>query len=174
MKKMLWVDLEMTGLDPYENVIIEFAGIITDTQFNHLDSYHAIVFQPDHELAKMDEWNPTTHGGSGLLEKIPHGKPEETVEQEVITWLQSHFQDEKPILAGNSIHQDRKFIDHHWKNLAEILHYRMLDVSSFKLVYRHFLGHEYDESNPHRAVDDIQASIDELKYDISFIESDRP
>ncbi len=169
MKNIFWVDLEMTGLDPYESVILEFAGIVTDLELNQLHRYQAVVQQPQSELAKMNEWNTKTHSESGLLELVPNGKALETVEQEIIDFIHTHFGEDKPILAGNSIHQDRKFIDRYMKRLANNLHYRMIDVSSFKQVFRYLYNIEFSKANTHRAFEDISASIEELKHYLSFI-----
>ncbi len=169
MDKILWVDLEMTGLDPEIAVIIEFAGVITNLQLEPLDQYHAIVYQPEDKMALMNDWVRTTHGKSGLLAKIPEGKPLDQVEREVLAFLRPHFGDERPVLAGNSIHQDRKFIDKYMVDLSEYLHYRMIDVSSFKQIFRYMYGVHLDKASPHRATDDILASIDELKYYLTFI-----
>lgn len=169
MKNIFWVDLEMTGLDPYESVILEFAGIVTDLKLNQQHRYQAVVHQPESELAKMNEWNWKTHTESGLLELVPQGKPLAVVEQEIIDFIHKHFGDDKPILAGNSIHQDRKFIDRYMKRLADNLHYRMIDVSSFKQVFRYLYNIEYSKASPHRAFEDISASIEELQHYLSFI-----
>lgn len=167
----LWVDLEMTGLDPIENKIIEFAAVVTDADFNPLTRYHAVVFQPQAELDKMDEWNQETHGSSGLLAKIADGKALATVDQEITKLIQDCFQDERPVLCGNSIHQDRKFIDRYMPLLRDALHYRMVDVSSFKEVFRNLYGTNFKKADLHRAEDDIQASINELKYYLSFVKA---
>ena len=169
MKKIFWVDLEMTGLDPYEAVIIEFAGIVTDLELREIADYQAVVFQPPEELNKMNEWNVTTHGASGLLDLIPNGKPLAQVEQEIISFIANQFGDEKPVIAGNSIHQDRKFIDRYMKDLADHLHYRMIDVSAFKQVFKHLYGVDVVKKNPHRALDDIKSSISELKEYLGYI-----
>ncbi|CAM2010275.1 oligoribonuclease [Acanthopleuribacter pedis] len=165
----LWVDLEMTGLDPIENKIIEFAAVVTDADFNHLTRYHAVVHQPHHELVKMDEWNQSTHRKSGLYDKIPNGKPLCEVDTEITALIQTYFKGERPVLCGNSIHQDRKFIDRYMPELREALHYRMVDVSSFKEVFRQLYGTDFKKADLHRAEDDIQASINELKYYLSFV-----
>lgn len=170
MEHIYWVDLEMTGLDPKENVIIEYAHIITDLQLNSLDQYHAVVYQDQAELDKMDEWNQKTHGESGLTAKVPFGKPLEQVEIEVIERLKRFFPEDRPVMAGNSIHQDRKFIDVYTKRLASLLHYRMIDVSSFKQVYKHCFQITFEKATPHRALDDIQASIDELNFYMSYVQ----
>lgn len=169
MDKIFWVDLEMTGLSPYTSVIVEFAGIITDLKLEPLAQFHEVVYQPPEELAKMNDWVRTTHGDSGLLDEIPNGKPLAKVETAVLDFLRPHFGEERPILAGNSIHQDRKFIDRYMKDLAEYLHYRMIDVSSFKQVFRHIYHINLEKHTPHRAYDDIMASIEELKHYMQYI-----
>ncbi|MDJ0839766.1 MAG: oligoribonuclease [Acidobacteriota bacterium] len=174
MKKIFWADLEMTGLDVQESVIIEFAVLITDLQFNTLAEYHAVVYQPQEELDKMDEWNRTTHGGSGLLARIPDGKPLDQVETELLAFIDQYFDEgEAPVLSGNSIQQDRKFIDKYMPKLADRLHYRMIDVSSFKQIFRHCFNIDLEKNAPHRAVDDIHESIRELKYYLGYVKIDR-
>lgn len=169
MEKIFWADLEMTGLNPCRAVILEFAGIITNLDLEILDQIEAVVHQPPEELAKMNEWNLRTHTESGLLDRVPRGKPLDEVETRVIEFLSPHFPDSKPILAGNSIHQDRKFIDRHMQRLAELLHYRMLDVSSFKEIFNHRYHISFKKNNAHKAMEDIIASIDELKFYLGFI-----
>lgn len=170
MQKIFWADLEMTGLDVVENKIIECAGIVTDLAMNTLDSFETVVFQPPEELAKMDEWNVRTHGESGLLARIPQGKPLDVVEEEVLVFLKQHFsEDDRPVLAGNSIHQDRKFIDRYMPRLSEFLHYRMIDVSAFKQIFNHLYGIKMAKSERHRALEDITESIAELQYYLRYI-----
>lgn len=169
MDKVFWVDLEMTGLDPATSVIIEFAGIVTDLNLNKIDTYHAVVYQPAEELAKMDAWNVDTHTKSGLLTEIPAGKPLARVDREVVEFLRPHFPESKPVLAGNSIHQDRKYIDRYMENLAGMLHYRMIDVSSFKQIFKHLYHITFPKQNSHKALEDIEASIAELAYYLAFI-----
>ena len=110
MKRIFWVDMEMTGLDPDQSVIIEFAAIITDLQFQPLATYEEVIFQPPEALTNLDDWNTRTHTASGLLAKIPQGKPLAQVETDAIGLIDAHFDGESAVLAGNSIHQDRKFI----------------------------------------------------------------
>ena len=169
MNKIFWVDLEMTGLDPEESVILEFAGIVTGLDLNPIARMQTVIYQDQAELAKMNDWNRTTHTESGLLAEVPSGRPLAEAEAMIINFVKQQFPDEKPILAGNSIHQDRKFIDKYMKNLSDHLHYRMIDVSSFKMVFKHLYQIEVKKSNLHRAYDDITASIDELKTYIEYI-----
>ena len=170
MNKIFWVDMEMTGLDPEQTVILEFAGIVTNLKLEALAQYQTVIYQPEEELAKMNQWNFQTHSGSGLLAQVPTGKPISVAEGEIIAFLKKHFQDEQPVLAGNSIHQDRKFIDRHMPKLAAVLHYRMIDVSSFKQVFRHFYHVNFKKENRHRAFDDITASINELKHYLKYVQ----
>lgn len=175
MKYLFWADLEMTGLDPESCVIIEFAGIITDLELKTLDTYHAVVHQPQHFLDAMDEWNTRMHGASGLTKQVPNGRPLNQVEEEVLAFLAPYFNEtERPILAGNSIHQDRRFIDKYMPKLGAFLNYRMVDVSSFKLLFKYMRGVSVKKRNAHRALDDIQASIEELASYLQFIQVDKP
>jgi len=174
MKKLFWVDLEMTGLSPQEHVIIEFASIITDMDWNILDEMQEVIFQPQAELDKMDEWCRNTHGASGLTERIPSGILLEKLESRVLEKLDTFFGEDSPVLAGNSIHQDRRFIDRHMPRLSRRLHYRMLDVSSFKIIFADKYGCSYQKKGAHRALDDIVESIEELKYYLNYISMPDP
>lgn len=169
MENIFWVDMEMTGLDPNQAVIIEFAAIVTDLQFNRLAEYAQVVFQPPEALEGLDEWNMRTHTASGLLARVPLGKPLMTVEQETIALIDAHFSGGPAVLAGNSIHQDRKFIDAYMPALSKKLSYRLLDVSSFKQIFSHRYDISFPKENNHRALDDIQASINELKHYLQFV-----
>lgn len=163
--KLLWVDLEMTGLDADEHVIIEVAAEITDKNFKTLASYEALILQPEEKLTTMNPWAQAQHDGSGLTERIrKDGKPEQDVVHELIGFIKAQFGDEPAILAGNSIHNDRIFIKKWWPEVDALLHYRMLDVTSFKIVMQMKYGLEFEKKETHRAFDDIQASIAELQY----------
>lgn len=164
MKKLLWIDLEMTGLDVEKEVIIEVAAIVSDYDFNSLDTYHSVVKQDQKYIDSMDNWNKEHHGSSGLIAKIPDGQLPQKVESDLIDFCKKHFGKDRPIIAGNSISQDRLFIDKYFKSLAALLHYRMLDVSSWKIIYNDKFGLKYQKKNTHRALDDIQESIEELKF----------
>ncbi len=163
--KYLWIDLEMTGLDVQKERIIEVGAIITDTDLNEISSYETVVKQSPELLAQMDEWNTEHHGKSGLTAKIPHGKTETQTEIDLINWCQEHF-DEPIIIAGNSIGQDRLFLEKYFTNFCELLHYRQLDVTAFKLAFAP-QGIEFKKQNSHRAVDDIKESISEFKFFMS-------
>ena len=163
--KLLWVDLEMTGLDKESDVILEVAAEVTDFNFKTLASYEAIISQPEDRLEKMNEWAKTQHASSGLTERIRRvGRPEAEVIHELVGFIKAQFGDEPAILAGNSIHNDRKFIDRYWPAVSELLHYRLLDVSSFKILVQGKYGIVFEKNDAHRAFDDIQASIAELQF----------
>jgi oligoribonuclease len=171
MFKLLWIDMEMTGLDPEKEVVIEIASVITSTDLEPLDQYHAVVKQPQNFIDNMDAWNQKHHRESGLVDLIPTGKEPAVVEQEVLAQLDKHFgPKDRIILAGNSIGQDRAFINKYFKKIADRLHYRMLDVTSFKIVFNNFYQISYAKPQAkHRATGDIQESINELKKYLSFI-----
>ncbi len=171
--KFLWVDLEMTGLDPEKDVILEIAAEVTDINFKTLASYEAVIKHPDSVLDSMNEWSQKQHGISGLTERVKTvGRDERDVVHELIGFIQAQFGDEAAVLAGNSIHNDRKFIERWWPEVEALLHYRMLDVSSFKVVMQTKYGAEFQKKDLHRAFDDIQASIAELQYYLQMLKTD--
>jgi oligoribonuclease len=171
--KLLWIDLEMTGLDPQEHVIIEVAAEVTDFNMVTLASYESLVAQPEDKLSNMNEWAQRQHDASGLTERVRReGKPEAQVTAELSALIKSQFGDEPAILAGNSIHNDRIFIRQWWPDVEALLHYRMLDVSSWKIFMQGRYGVEYQKKDVHLAYDDIQASIAELQYYLEWFKSD--
>lgn len=174
MTNLLWVDLEMTGLQVERDVIIEVAALVTDLNFSEIACYEAVVRQPQTALDQMDAWNQEHHKASGLLAKVPLGKEPNLVERELVELTRLHFQDpkSKPILAGNSISQDRAFIDKYFKDLASLLHYRMLDVTAWKIIFQNKLKKEFKKKQEHRALDDIRESIEELKFYLSFVKAE--
>jgi oligoribonuclease len=163
--KLLWVDLEMTGLDVKEHVIIEIAAEITDFNFKTLASYEALIKQPERKLKHMNEWAQRQHDGSGLTDRVrKNGLPEKEVIQQLVGFIKGQFGDEPAVLAGNSIHNDRNFIKHWWPEVDALLHYRMLDVSALKILMQGKYGVGFEKRETHRAFDDIQASIAELQF----------
>ena len=159
----------MTGLDVNKEVIIECAAIVTDLDFNTLETYETVVKQDQKYLDAMDDWNTRHHGASGLTEKVPHGKVDAEVEKDLLMLIGRHWSNEadRPILAGNSIGQDRLFISKYWKNLDQKLHYRMLDVSAYKIIFNQKYNLKYSKQEKHRALLDISESIEELKFYLS-------
>jgi oligoribonuclease len=172
MTKLLWIDMEMTGLDVEKEVPIEVAAIITDLDMNYLDTYHAVVKQDQKYLDGMDDWNRTHHRDSGLTAAVPHGKRSTEIETELCALLDKHFKTERAIIAGNSIAQDRLFLNKYFKVFSGRLHYRMLDVTSWKILMNAKFGIVYQKKNAHRAVDDIKESIEEMKLYLSKVRPD--
>ena len=169
--KFLWMDLEMTGLDDIKHRIVELAAVITDLQFEPLEELHHVVYQPAEVLADMDPWCVKTHGASGLTARISTGTPIERVEQDLLNMFDRHFKkDFRIILCGNSIGNDRRFIDRYLPKVAAHLHYRMVDVSSFKEIFREKYGVQVKKENKHRAIEDVYASILELKTYLNYVQ----
>src|SRR5690606_5123389 len=110
---------------------------------------------------------------TGLLEKIPNGKDPQVVEQELIALAKKHFGNDKVLIAGNSIGHDKLFLNKYFKEFSKLLHYRLLDVTSWKLVFKDILKVKHQKKNTHRALDDIRESIDELKYYMKYIDLEK-
>lgn len=170
--KLLWVDLEMTGLDPIEDRILEVAAIVTDWDFKEIATYDAAVkvdaslFEKRIEVAP-DFWTKFPDVRDALVKQngSETAKNGQTVESELLEFIDKHFAaDERVLLAGNSIHQDRKFIDAEWLQLSKRLHYRMLDVSAWKVVFEGKYKKKFAKPEAHRALDDIRGSMEELRY----------
>ena len=166
--KLIWVDLEMTGLDPLQDVILEVAAEITDFSFKTLAIYESIVKQERNlvveRMQKNAWWADYPENRDEFIKKLDDAKPSTKVEQELITLIEQQFGDEPAVLAGNSIHNDRNFIKQWWPQLDLKLHYRMLDVSAWKVFMQGAYGVQFEKREVHRAFDDIQASIAELQY----------
>jgi len=166
--KLLWVDLEMTGLDPAKDVILEVAAEITDFKLKTQASYEARIQQNRKTvLTRMQAniwWRDFPKNRDDFLNKLDQGKSLEQVERELVMLVEKHFGDEPAVLAGNSIYNDRLFLKSWMPNLDLKLHYRMLDVSSFKILMQGMHGEVFEKDSPHRAFDDIQASIAELQH----------
>lgn len=172
INRLLWIDLEMTGLDVNKEVIIECAAIVTDLNFNTLETYEQVVQQSSTYLNNMDEWNKQHHGRSGLTAKVPFGKAAHYVEEDLLHLIDRHWiqeEDRRAVICGNSIAQDRLFISKYWPTLEKKLHYRMMDVSSWKLMFFQKFNVKFDKSEKHRALEDILESINELKHYMQFI-----
>lgn len=171
--KLLWVDLEMTGLDAENDVILEVAAEITDFDFKTLASYEATIKQPRdvvvERMRKNTWWADYPENRDAFVNKLDEGKPTEQVERELIALIEQQFGTVPAILAGNSIHNDRNFIKQWWPQLDLKLHYRMLDVSSFKVLMQGKYGEQFEKKEVHRAFDDIQASIAELQHYLEWL-----
>lgn len=171
MKKLFWIDLEMTGLDERVHTIMEVAVVVTDLDLKPLEEFHRVVFQPPEALAHMDEWCVKTHGESGLTTAVAQGTPLEQVEKDLLALLDRHFpKNERVVLVGNSVNNDRRFIDKYMQAFSKRLHYRLIDVSSFKEIFREKWGIQFKKKNSHRAVGDIHESIAELKTYLSYVQ----
>jgi oligoribonuclease len=175
--KVLWVDLEMTGLDAEQDVILEVAAEITDFNFKTLASYEACVRHPKElvvdRMQKNNWWASYPENRDEFVRKLEQGKPSEQVEQELIALIEQEFGSEPAILGGNSIHNDRNFIKQWWPALDLKLHYRMLDVSSLKIFMQGKYGVQFEKKEVHRAFDDIQASIAELQYYLEWLQTNQ-
>jgi len=170
--KLLWVDLEMTGLSPAQDVLLEVAAEVTDFSFKTLASYEARIAQ-DREtvLDRMQQniwWRDFPENRDEFVGKLSEGKPLATVENELITLVTEQFGDEPAVLAGNSIYNDRLFLKQWMPALDLKLHYRMLDVSALKVLMQGKYGVIFEKKEVHRAFDDIQASIAELQHYIDW------
>ena len=163
---LLWVDLEMTGLSPVDDRILEVAAIATDWDFNEYDTYTAIV-KCDEELMRErmvgEFWEKNRASFDALMAQNSKGQAPEIVEKELLKFVKKNFGD-TVYLAGNSIHQNRKFIENEWPKLNAKLHYRMLDVSAWKIFFENALHRSFAKPENHRALDDIRGSIEELKW----------
>lgn len=174
-EKILWIDLEMTGLDPANDRILEVAAIVTDWDFKEVAAYEAVKKVGPGLIKKRmvgEFWDAYPEVCEALVTQNKDGKNGRTVENELISFINRYITERnKVLLAGNSIHQDRKFIENEWPRLNERLHYRMLDVSAWKVVFEAKYGKKFAKPEQHRALDDVRGSIEELKYYLKKVEA---
>ena len=166
---LIWIDLEMTGLDPLTDRIIEIAVVMTDPQLGvRIEGPVIAVHQSDATLDAMDAWNKATHGRSGLIERVRASEIDEAHAQaQVIEWLSQYVKAGKSPMCGNSICQDRRFLANHMPALEAFFHYRNLDVSTLKELARRWKPEilpGFRKAQAHTALADIHESIDELVY----------
>ncbi len=166
---LIWLDMEMTGLDPDNDKIIELAAVITDAELNVLaESPVLVVHQTDAILDGMDDWNKSTHGRSGLIEKVKSSTLDEAAATEqMLAFFKQYLPTNKSPMCGNSICQDRRFMARYMPELEAFFHYRNLDVSVFKELAKRWKPDVYKgfkKQGKHEALADIYESIDELKY----------
>ncbi len=176
--KLIWMDLEMTGLEPAQDRILEVGIVITDFEFKELDTFEAVIFQEAKvmERLKKSDWYEYPGGKrqkigtvydmaskNGLVDRVATGRSEPEVEAEIAKLIGKHF-DNLAVLAGSSIHQDRRFIRNWWPNVEKLLHYRMLDVTAYKILMQGKYGMDFKKPDDHRALGDIRGSIQELRY----------
>lgn len=175
--KLLWLDLEMTGLEPAKDLILELAVEVTDMELKTLDSYEARIKQPRAAvLERMNKniwWRDFPENRDDFLEGLDSAKPIKTVEKDLIKIIDHHFGTDPVVLAGNSIHNDRLFVKQWLPELELKLHYRMLDVTSFKIIMQSRYHVYFDKPEAHRAFEDIQASIAELQHYLGFMKNSR-
>lgn len=166
---LIWIDLEMTGLEPQQDQIIEIATVVTDAQLQILAQGPVIaIHQPDSIMRAMDEWNTRHHGDSGLTARVRDSNSGlSDAEQETLAFLRGYILPGKSPMCGNSICQDRRFMARLMPELEEFFHYRNLDVSTLKELARLWkpeLTSGFVKKGAHLALDDILESIEELKY----------
>lgn len=168
--RLVWIDCEMTGLDLRADALIEVAALVTDFELNVLgDGIDVIVKPPQEALDQMDEFVRTMHTSSGLLEELDSGLTMDEAEERVLGYIKEHCADgSRPPLAGNTVATDRSFLARDMPDLESFLHYRIVDVSSIKELSRRWYPRTYfnapAKSGNHRALADIQESIEELRY----------
>ncbi len=166
---LVWVDMEMTGLDPDRDKVIELAAIVTDPQLNVLaEGPVFVIHQPDEVLDGMDAWNKGTHGRSGLIDRVKASTvSEEQAASDMMAFLRKYVPAGKSPMCGNSICQDRRFMARHMPTLEAFFHYRNVDVSTLKELCRRWrpeLIAGFKKHQLHTALADIRESVEELRY----------
>jgi len=173
VSRILWIDLEMTGLDPVEDRILEVAALVTDWDFNEIAQYEGVVKVGPRLVERRmlkgpaaEFFNKHANVRDQLIKQNDEqGRSGRTIENELLAFVDEHFPANEPVLlAGNSIHIDRGFIKNEWKRLDERLHYRMLDVTAWKVVFEGKFKKKFAKPEVHRAISDIRGSIEELQY----------
>ncbi|PXW94196.1 oligoribonuclease [Sphaerotilus hippei] len=168
-QNLIWIDLEMTGLDPNTDRIIEIAVVVTDAQVTRrVEGPVIAVHQSDELLDRMDAWNKGTHGKSGLIDRVKASTVDEaTAQAEVIAFLQQYVSGRASPMCGNTVHQDRRFLANYMPRLEHFFHYRNIDVSTLKELARRWkpgIMDGFKKHQKHTALADIHESIDELLY----------
>ena len=166
---LIWIDMEMSGLSPENDRVLEVAIVITDAQLNVLaEGPVRVVHQPDDVFERMDSWNKSTHKKSGLIDRVKAATQNEAeVEAELIAFLTQHLSQSTSPMCGNSICQDRRFLARHMPKLEAFFHYRNLDVSTLKELAKRWkpaIMDGFAKHGKHEALADIHESIEELKY----------
>ena len=164
---LVWIDLEMTGLDPEKEKIIEIATLITDSQLNILaEGPNLIISQPKSLLDEMDEWNQNQHGSSGLIDAVKKSAvTQQMAEIETLEFISKYVGNKASPMCGNTVSHDRRFLAKYMPDLESYFHYRHVDVSSVKELISRWMNdaQTYEKKGSHRAKDDIKESINELK-----------
>jgi len=175
LERILWVDLEMTGLSPEKDLILEIAAIVTDWKFAEIDTYHGVIKNNETAIKKRFKtnkafWDANIESRDGLMTQNADGKSLKLIQQELLDFIEKNFKPGVPVLlGGNSIHMDRRFIINYLSKFDSKLHYRMLDVSAWKVVFEGKYKTKFAKPDSHRALDDIRGSIAELQYYIAKI-----
>jgi oligoribonuclease len=169
LQHLIWIDLEMTGLNPDSDLIIEIATVVTDKDLNILAQGPVLaVHQSDEALAAMDDWNQKHHGGSGLIERVKTSTINEAeAERLTIEFLKQWVPENTSPICGNSIGQDRRFLYRYMPKLEAYFHYRNIDVSTLKELAARWapeVKNGFNKESSHQALDDIIESIEELRY----------
>lgn len=173
--KILWMDLEMTGLSANDDLILEAAAIVTDWDFTEIATYHGIVKNETKILntrlaANSIFWDANIETRDNLISQNNDGKALGEIEDEILNFIDEHFKPGLPVLlGGNSIHMDRRFIVAKWPRFDQRLHYRMLDVSAWKVVFDGKYKKSFNKPDEHRALSDIRGSIMELQYYLTCV-----
>jgi len=168
--RIVWIDMEMTGLDPSKERVIEIAVLVSDSQLEVVaEGPELVIHQDEAVLAAMDEWNTKHHTQSGLVEKVRASTiDEDQAQRQVLEFLGQHCSSGASPIAGNSIHQDKRFLQRYLPKVDAFLHYRIIDVSTIKELVRRWYPEPYAarpaKRGQHRAMDDIRESIEELRY----------
>ncbi len=166
---LIWIDMEMSGLNPEIDRILEIAVVITDSQLNTVaEAPVLVVHQPDSVLDAMDNWNKSTHGKSGLIDRVKASKLfEADAEKQMIDFLSRYVPSGASPICGNSVHQDRRFLVRYMPKLDAFFHYRLIDVSTLKELARRWKPNVLNgmvKHGKHEALADIYESIEELRY----------
>lgn len=170
IKKFVWIDLEMTGLNAQKDVILEIATIITTPDLHHqISGPHLIISQPAEVMASMSKEVHELHHQSGLTEKVAHSNTSlETAYRETFDFIKIHCNKNEAVLCGNSIWQDRLFLSRYMPDIVAYLNYRLVDVSTIKVLVNNWYAQSphvtFEKNKAHRALDDINESIAELKH----------
>jgi oligoribonuclease len=165
---LVWVDMEMTGLDPQRDQILEIATLVTDSELNILaEGPNLAIFQPEDVLQGMDEWNQTHHGKSGLIDRVRASTETlRTAEEKTLAFLAAYCKPKASPLCGNSVWQDRRFIDKYMPAFNSFCHYRIIDVSSIKELTLRWYPKlpPMKKAESHQALADIRESLEELRH----------
>jgi oligoribonuclease len=167
--RLIWIDMEMSGLDPERDRVLEIAIVVTDTHLNAVaEAPVLVIYQPAEVLDSMDDWNKSTHGKSGLVDRVKVSTlSENQAEEQMLAFLSDLVPPRMSPMCGNSVHQDRRFLARYLPRLEAFFMYRNLDVSTLKELVRRWkpdLMAGLTKHGKHEALADIYESIDELKY----------